>query len=275
MYRSEIRFEHRAILSKSMLDELNLYSRIAVESRYSSYSNGILYGLEYRRLPDGSHEISSGALKYKGEIYFLQKPLSIEKEVRNQIEIDSNYSLFFCEDKTPELDRGVKKYSLNLLVTNKEHEDISGFFYARVNCCLSQNNEKILRLVLNNKKRQGFGLFASDDNFPYKYPPYFLERRLKPILDQKKYKHPLDFIIFNYIAEKKPVPLAVIKLYLQTSELDFDDSIFETTSHSIDILDLMLKASEKLEYRNNIIKEPCEDDRVKNNKIVINSNGVI
>ena len=99
--RSEIEFKTGSILRKEMLQEIYEYPRVALEGLFSDYSDGILYGLEWKENEENHHLICPGALKLGGNIYLLGNELDVEKElgltlkVDNSLKVDNFYRLCF------------------------------------------------------------------------------------------------------------------------------------------------------------------------------------
>lgn len=267
MQRSEIFFEKGTILRKEMLQDLYEYPRIITSTYYENYSDGILYGLEWRKSEsvEGHHIISTGALKYHGKIYIMNEEIDIEEYLHDKMKIDSKRRLFFVEQE-PDVDVSARKVYKLVLVAQTESEkkqtiqDKSGYFYAYV----ERRQNGIVRIDDNEL----YGLLASDDKYGYRIPNYILEKDVLPILKEKRNKHPLDFQIINDIIERKGLSLEKVQMYLL--EAGENVSEIELLSPTNNLIKHIVNAINKLEF---ICHVPKTIEKVQNSKVVIPTNG--
>lgn len=220
MRRSELELKTGSILRKELLEDIYEFPRIAIETYYSSYSDGILYGLEFQSDKETNHHIiTPGALKYRGNIYFLAEQIEVENTLPNDFETNYKYRLCF-EEQSPY--RNVETqtiYELKLIaVQSEEYEKIKdkSFYYCRVEYV----NNGLKRIKDDNTV---YGLFAGNDGYEYKLPNWVLKDEIQSLLEEKDNKHPLDYTILNNIYERKGLSVTMANLYLKECGIEADD----------------------------------------------------
>lgn len=212
MKRSEIEFRTGSILRKEMLQDLYEYPRNAFESMFSDYSEGILYGLDWKEINQQQHIISPGALKFKNKLYFLKDELYVEKELENQLRVNGAYRLcFMLQDVIQQID-SKKDYYLKLEVLQDEEyqkKKDNVFWYAYIKF----SGERKIELIKLTKFGVP-GLIAASDGFEYQLPNWLIRENILPELEQKMDKHPLDYVLLRDIYEGKSVSISFINIYL-------------------------------------------------------------
>ena len=261
MRRSELELKKGSILRKELLEDIYSFPRIATETYYSGYSDGILYGLKWISSNKNSkhHVITPGALKYHGNIYFLAEQIEVEDVLRDEIKLDKKYRLCFEEQEAYKNIETQTIYELKLrAVQSDEYEKIKNkaFYYSRVRCmdddCLEQFYDGDI-----------YGLFASEDGYEYKLPDWLLKDRIQMLIEEKSNKHPLDYLILKDIYEKKGLSVSVVALYLNECRI----SISEDDYHSPDkLIEKLIKAIGSLkseiavQVENNTTIEPLPEE---------------
>ena len=241
MRRTELELKKGSILRKELLEDIYSFPRIATETYYSSYSDGILYGLKWISSDKNSkqHVITPGALKYHGNIYFLVEQIEVEDVLRDEIKLDEKYRLCFEEQEAYKNIESQTIYELKLrAVQSDEYEKIKhkAFYYSRVRCteddCLEQFYDGDI-----------YGLFASEDGYEYKFPNWLLKDTIQILLEEKSNKHPLDYLLLKDIYEKKGLSVSMVAMYLNECRI----SISEDDYHSPDkLIEKLVKAIESL-----------------------------
>lgn len=244
MLRCEMTFNKGSILRKEMLEELYDYPRVALESYYDSYTDGILYGMEWKESIQntGHHIITPGALKYHGQIYFLKSPIEVESLIDEKLKIDNFYRLFFMkkEEVTQKPSQIIYELTLESIQSNKlEEARKKGFYYAYI------RYDHNRRAHIINDEKEVYGLFAANDGYNYKLPPYLIKEQLKELLENKEYKHPLDFILLREIYNEKGLSVSIARLYLQET-LKEKSSLDMIINNPKELIDQLKKACEKL-----------------------------
>lgn len=243
MQRSEMTFEKGSILRKEMLTDLYEYPRIAVESYYASYTDGILYGLEWcdNKNKPGCHMITPGALKFRGEIYFLSRFIDVEESIIEK-EVDKKYRLFFIKKREDKEINTRTVYRLELEAVQSsdlENARKNGFYYTYVEC--NANDEF---LVINDEKEL-YGLFAANDGYTYQLPYYILDKKIRSIIEEKKQKHPLDYQILKELYERKAISVSFVKLYLNEAGVEYRR---EDLENPVKLLDKFIEACRRLKF---------------------------
>lgn len=218
MYRSTVAFEKGSILRKEMLTDLYEYPRIAVESYYASYTDGILYGLEWRDNQEkpGSHLITPGALKFQGELYFMADCIDVEAAF-SDLEIDGKYRLFFMrQPEEREIDaRTVYPLKLEAVQSAGLAEARQrGYYYAYIECTVDKT------FLMIDDPKELYGLMAAADGYAYRFPGHAVGK-IKDILEAKRDKHPLDHQLLRDIYERKGVSVSLVRLYLQEAGIGY------------------------------------------------------
>lgn len=217
MRRSELELKKSSILRKELLEDIYSFPRIATETYYSGYSDGILYGLEWISSNKNikHHVITPGALKYHGKIYFLAEQIEVEDVLQDEIKLDKNYRLCFEEQEAYKDIETQTIYELKLrAVQSGEYERIKdkSFYYSRVRCidegCLEEFYDGDI-----------YGLFASEDGYDYKLPNWILKDEIQILLQEKSNKHPLDYMILKDIFEKRGLSVSMAILYLNECKI--------------------------------------------------------
>lgn len=201
--RDVVRFEKGAILRKEMLESVYSYPRFLTESFYSSYSDGILYGLEWSE-SGGKHYISPGAVKFKGNIYYQPEAVAIEEIFANgDLEDGQEYYLYYKEMPV------VSTYSCDTyrLSLSLEKNPISnGLCYKYILFELDKFK------TLDNKRI--YGLPASPDKYGFAIPFQIIQNEVMPELEKKERKHPLDFEIMTAVLNHNAIAVGLIMLYI-------------------------------------------------------------
>lgn len=239
MKRSEIRFATGDILRKEMLMDLYGYPRVAVETYYAMYSDGILYGLGWRENKDGTHQIGQGALKFHGDIYFLPECIQVEETLKEKIAIDGKYRLFFKKQDVDKKSNNHQVYSLGLeavLPSGAEAARQDGFYYAYVEC----RPGKILRRIRD--KDRMYGLFAANDGYGFQIPNSAL-RDLSVKIKEKESRHPLDYMLLKDICAGKSLSLSFARVYLEEAKICCQEEDFAESMH---IMKKLIEACEVL-----------------------------
>lgn len=255
MQRSELKFERGEILSKEMLQDMYQYPKIAIETYYDRYSDGILYGLEWKECNGGYHKIMPGALKYRGNIYFLSSAIDVECLLESEIEVDQNYKICFVEKKKQNVIPSQDIYQLELrALQSQEYQEKKErlFYYARVKC----TNKKQLELFYNDSDDEIYGLFAANDGYEYQLPNWLVEKEFISLIKKKNEKHIFDYMILKDTSQGKGISVSFMKIYLQEAGFCFE---FENTFSIKDIICYMKKA----------IKELQDTHKKKDNSIAI------
>lgn len=76
LYQSRLVFQHKAILTRGMLQELYNFPRALLSMRYQGYSNGICMGLEFGNR-GGKVVVSPGLARVNGDFYILPQEVSL------------------------------------------------------------------------------------------------------------------------------------------------------------------------------------------------------
>lgn len=195
-----------------MLQDLYEYPRIAVESMFSDYSEGILYGLGWKAVDSQQHVISPGALKFKNEIYFLQDEICIEEELEDKLSVNGSYRLCFMLQEVSQQIESKKDFYLKLEVLQDEEYQKNKdnlFWYAY----MKFSGERKIELLTTTKFGVP-GLIAASDGFAYQLPNWLIKATVLPELEKKIEKHPLDYVLLRDIYEGKPVSISIINMYL-------------------------------------------------------------
>ena len=241
MQRDVVRFEKGSILRKEMLESMYNFPRFLCEGYYSSYGDGVLYGLEWG-ISDGKHFITPGALKYKGEIYFQTDTLILEDVIESfSLESGQEYYIYFKES-TPIHTAAQDFYEL---VISFEKEPIENGF------CIKYVKYELNKIKDSEKKI--FGLYAMPDSSAWGIPPWVVKDKTYSILLEKKTKHHLDYEILKCIYDNRPLSTSFIELYISeyNNTVNKDAKITidsEMTDKSIkELVDGFCKAVQKLE----------------------------
>ncbi len=214
--RSEMEFQAGTILKKEMLQELYDYPRIAVESLFSGFSDGILYGMEWKETGENKHVICSGALKFKGNIYFLNEDMDVEQELGGELEVDGSYRLCFAPQEAKKPIKAKTDYYLKLVALQdgdyKQVEE-NAFWYAYIRF----SGEKKIEIIAgdNATKKYGIpGLNATSDGYDFQLPNWLLRQQILPVLKSKNNKHPLDYLLLEKVYGGHPISVSFINMYL-------------------------------------------------------------
>lgn len=198
-----------------MLQDLYEYPRIAVESLFSDYSDGILYGMAWKEAGENQHLISPGALKLHGDIYFLKEKMDVEKELENELSVNGSYRLCFVIQEAEKQIESKTDYYLKLMALQDED-------YKKVENCsywyayIKFSGERKIEIITGNKAiKYGVpGLSAADDGYKFQLPNWLLRQQLLPIIEPKANKHPLDYLLLREVYAGKPVSISSINVYL-------------------------------------------------------------
>lgn len=214
MRRSEIEFQAGAILRKEMLQDLYEYPRIAIESFYSDYSDGILYGLSWKEDDENHHKICPGALKFQGSIYFLKEELDVEKELEDALSVNGSYRLCFVRQEAERQITAKTDYSLKLAaLQDKEYREVkaNAFWYSYI----KYSGSKRIEIVTGEAAiKYGVpGLISADDGYRFQLPNWLVKQRIAADLEGKCNKHPLDYLLLREIYAGKAISISFINLY--------------------------------------------------------------
>lgn len=275
MQRTKITFQSGEILRKEMLMDMYEYPRIVMEGYYSSYSDGILYGLEWIENEEGQHIIMPGALKLHGNIYYMSEPMNVEEKFEDA-KIDSRYRLFFVEsdEVCKEPSREIFKLEL-VAVLSAEVEEASkkGFYYSYIEVASGNKFETI------EDKENLYGLYAAKDGYAFSLPPCLLKRNILPLLEDKTQKHPLDYELLRIICSCDSMPLSTVVVYIKEyyKTISKDESyIKEIADNSVKIFEEFEKSIENLHGEKTIMK--TEEKAVKQKEdsdMLVNAGGRI
>lgn len=215
MRRSEIEFQAGSILRKEMLQDMYEYPRIALESLYSDYSDGILYGMSLKENNENHHVICPGALKLHGNIYFLKKELDVEKELEEELSVNGSYRLCFVIQEPQKQIEAKTDYCLKLMaLQDKEYKNVenSSFWYAYI----KYSGDKKIKLITGDAaiKYGVFGLMSANDGYRFQLPNWLIKQQILNDLEEKDSKHPLDYLLLREIYEGKPVSVSFINVYM-------------------------------------------------------------
>lgn len=278
MQRSEMTFNKGAILRKEMLTDLYEYPRVAIESYYASYTDGILYGLEWseNKQKQGHHVIMPGALKFHGFIYFLADMIDVEDSL-NGLKLDEKYRLFFVERDVEIKEPSRILYVLDLVAVQSdrlEETKKKGFYYTYVECM--SNNEF---LVIEDKK-EAYGLFAANDGYKFKLPSYLVKNKLSTIIEEKREKHPLDYEFLKNIYSNEGISVSMAKLYLNEYCNEYSENneyIEKITNNPIELVEYLKKACSLLKTKTaisvNTEKVSVSNDCRDTDKVRVQSQG--
>lgn len=214
MQRTEMVFQHGSILRKEMLEDIYQYPRAAVESYYSAYSDGILYGLEWKDSKEhpGHHIIMPGALKFHGKIYYLCQVVDVEG-IFPEVQIDAKYRIFFRKTEVvEEASRKIYEMKLSLVQSSGMEEAWeNGFYYSYIEV---DHNKSFVQI---KGSEELYALYAARNGFAFS--AQLLREDVLQKLESKQKKHPLDFEILRFIYSGEAIPAELILLYVR--EADF------------------------------------------------------
>lgn len=277
MQRTEISFHSGSILTKEMLKDMYEYPRVVMESCYSAYSDGILYGLEWKensKIP-GHHVITPGALKLHGKIYFMQQPLCVEESFEDVV-IDKRYRLFFIEREEFEKEPSREIFKLDFVaVLSAEADEVrqKGYYYSYIEVASGNKFETII------DSENMYGLYAAKDGYSFSLPPYMLNERVLPILEKKSEKHPLDYELFRMICSCESMPLQMVVIYIKEycKTISKDEAyLSEIVDNSVKIFEEFIEAVENLHGEKVIVSdEKKKEIHEKENEITIKYQGTL
>jgi len=111
-----IEFKKGAVLSSDMLNTLYKQQRDIWNIKYSDFKDGIIDGLEFFE-KDNNIFISSGIVKYQGEIFLTDKPINITAIIEKSKYINEGDILVITLDKGDiSSHNNVTTYSLNISI---------------------------------------------------------------------------------------------------------------------------------------------------------------
>ena len=216
MKRTEVVFKEGSILRKEMLNEIYLYPKNFIESYYSSYGDGILFGLNWKNAEEGKHIITPGALKFNGAIYNQENSICVEdyfmKNLDMELKLDKQYRLFFIPEEVNIDEPNITHFVLKLtLIQSAQFEEVmeKGFYYSYVR----MDGRKGLTKIEDNNYI--YGLHAGYSKESYSISAEEMKRTIEPILDKKDNKHFLDYEILKCIYKGESVPAEFIMLYIK------------------------------------------------------------
>ncbi|MBR0283566.1 MAG: hypothetical protein IJQ81_18555 [Oscillibacter sp.] len=238
MRRSEVIFRRGDILSREMLEELYRYPREVAESFFSSYTDGILYGLSWRG--DGGY-IQPGALKFQGRIYYLTNPLDAAERLKDRVRDGEKYRLVFRPEYDSERaakdggENPLRVYSLTLdaFHTERFERERTRIFYYMY----AQYGKRDGFIPLDDP-HEVYGLCAANDGYAFAFSPDFVRRKLLPEIEDKARKHPMDFPLMQTAFQDERLSVRFIRQYLKEYRLQ--------TGRSGEISDELLSDSGKL-----------------------------
>lgn len=215
MRRSEIEFQAGSILRKEMLQDLYEYPRIVIESLYSDYSEGILYGLSWKESQENHHIICPGALKFHGNIYFLKEELDVEKELEDTLSVNCSYRLcFVCQKAEKQIEAKTDYYLKLVALQDKEYKEIeaNAFWYSYI----KYSGSKRIEIITGDAaiKFGVPGVISADDGFRFKLPNWLMKQQILADLENKCNKHPLDYLLLRDIYAGKAISISFINVYM-------------------------------------------------------------
>ena len=214
MIRREIKFPHKAILTRGMLQELYDNPRELMRLMFSEYSDGIISGFDYL-IKDGNLILTSGIFRLNEEIYLLHEDLNIsELAERNSLKLDESYYITFEEkiyDKEPCLTE--KRLELKFSM-NKPQYNLGSFVYlgAKNFILPAFTEESVDKIFL----RGVFNLFEvpfAQRNCATFHPLLF--RFVKDFLSHKKDKTPFDYALLIHLQNSDTVSMATLAEYIK------------------------------------------------------------
>ena len=230
-----------------MLESIYDYPRIVNQTYYSRYSDGILYGLEWFE-ENGEHYISSGALKYKDELYFQTDCVALSEYT---LKPGQEYYLYFREEKISD-NVSHDTYVLNLAVSPEPVADV--FIYKYIKYELGKIKPLDRKIV--------FGLYASPNRKSFGIPVGVIKDDLLDILDRKVNKHPLDYDILRSVYSGQPLLADFVQLYIKEYNNMEDVSQKIECSASCEnvreFIDCFLRAVEELVLPSAVYIEQCK-----------------
>lgn len=252
MRRSEIEFRAGSILRKEMLQDMYDYPRIAIESLYSDYSEGILYGLSWKINEDNHHIICPGALKFHGNIYFLKDEIDVESEIQDDLSVNGAYRLCFVYQDADKKIESKAEYCLKLMaLQDKAYNEVKNiaYWYAYIN----YSGGKTIEIVkgTNSVKYGIAGLVAADDGFDFQLPNWLINQQLLKKIEEKKNKHPLDYQILREIYAGKPISCSFINVYLN----ELGEKKISNDCTPQDAINNLEKAIDRLVFKVSVNKE--------------------
>jgi len=244
-YKNQEVFPSRHILRREMLLDLYDFQRDAFFSYFHRYSDGILYGLEFKENKEGKLCIFPGALKHKGQIYLLSECL-VAEEILENIEKSIDYRLYFTIDDNSKkaLTSSLDCYSLSLKTVRpdgyKEMEEQKAFFYAKIH----RGAFNKLSCISDNEKL--YGLYAACDGYDFAYPCRYFAGIKAEIKNKKEKKHHLDYTLLKDLAEQKPISVSFMLMYLDEAEISYSQ---EDTKDALKLFKLFEKAIKNLKMQ--------------------------
>ena len=263
MKRTEVVFKEGSILSKEMLNEIYSYPRDFIESYYSSYGDGILFGLNWENVEEGKHIITPGALKFNGAIYNQKNSICVEdyfmENPDTELKLDKQYRLFFIPEEVKINEPNITHFVLKLtLIQSAQFEEAmkKGFYYSYVR----MDGRKGLTKIEDNNYI--YGLYAGYDKESYSISAEEIKRDIEPILDKKDNKHSLDYEILKCIYKGEALPAKFIILYIK--------EYYKSENIQNKDLSIVFKEPKKLMQEfikacNNLSIEHNKEIKVKNN----------
>lgn len=216
MKRTELWFDKGAVLRKEMLEDMYQYPKSALNSYYSTYGDGILYGLSYAQAGGGKHVILPGALKFQGEIYLQEQPLCVEacfEEIyQNTALTDQKYHIFFMQTAQPQEEPSRSVTVLEPVFVQSSgfsHAKEHGFYYAYVRM------DGRLGMQMIEDVHSLYGMYAGSGRYGYRLPLAELERLVLPVLEQKQHRHSMDYELLKGIYAKESIQTELVVLYIQ------------------------------------------------------------
>ena len=96
---TNLKFPHKAILTRELLQEIYKYPREFFRLLYKDYSDGIICGLNYFIDEDKNLILSSGIILSNNEFYFLEEDLNIsELAEKNNLVSGRDYFIYLQEE---------------------------------------------------------------------------------------------------------------------------------------------------------------------------------
>jgi hypothetical protein len=119
--RCEIEFNNGEILTASILRRLYEYPNIALETKYNSYSTGIIYGAELIKESD-KLVLTPGLVKLKEKIYFLQEKYIFSDDDFDTFSDGDEISVI-AEETTSAKNHGLKTICLQISLKKKQKNE--------------------------------------------------------------------------------------------------------------------------------------------------------
>lgn len=243
MKKEIIKFERGSILTKNMLESLYSYPKDLIDINYMDYSNGIIKGLSIVKKED-SFLLQKGILKYKNEIFVLNKDLNLEKYLKD-LKDGFRYVIYFEYVGINTVEKGIDEKVFDLKISKlseyekleveKEVLFLGKFTYCsknKINFAISlESFIKSKNDCFNNIrcKYSGYRKYTLSHDIGYLILTY---------LKKKENPHPLDFTIISQLTKEGTIDYDLISYYIniitnENIEGYSNEEIFEVFCQSL------------------------------------------